>query len=76
VTTEANLHFELYRHLINAISQCAEYHGVRYGEVIPEKIVDSGRADIVVQDDRGRSILIIEAKREDGGKHNRDIDPY
>ncbi len=73
---EADIHFELYRHLQNAVEKKAKYHGLEYGKVIPEKEVDSGRADIVIEDARGRAVLVIEAKREVRERYHRDLDPY
>lgn len=76
MTKEAGLHFELYRCLQNAIEKSPEYYGVRYGKVVAEMAVDSGRADVVIQDDRGRPLVVIEAKRETKEGYDRNIDPY
>lgn len=73
---EAGIHFELYRHLCNAIEKKPTYHGMHFGEVTPEKIVDSGRADIVVHDARNRPLIVIEAKREEPKGFHRNLDPY
>ncbi len=73
---EADIHFELYRHLKNAIEKCPRYHGISFGSVIPEKSVGLRRADIVVEDEMGRCLLVIEAKRESKHGVDRDLDPY
>lgn len=73
--TEADIHFELYRHLQNAIEEKSEYYGIDFAEVTPQLNVDGGFADIVVKDLRG-PFLVIEAKRETERGYNRDLDPY
>jgi len=73
---EAEIHFALYRHLQNSIEERNEYHGVQFGSVVPEKTVDSGVADIVINDVRGRPLVVIEAKREYAGRYDRNLDPY
>jgi methylase of polypeptide subunit release factors len=73
--SEADIHFELYRHLQNAIEQRSEYSNVTYSTSKPEVRVNGGRADIVLYDDRDRAVLVIEAKRP-GSQLNRNIDPY
>ncbi len=75
ITREAKVHFELYRHLKNAIDHEERGSTLPFETVEPEYNVDGGFADIVVFDSRGPK-LVIEAKREDGGKYRRDIDPY
>ncbi len=76
-SSEAEIHFELYRHLKNSIEENPEYHGVKFSDVSPEKNVDGSFADIVVEDRRGDPFLVIEAKRDaEGGGYNRNLDPY
>jgi len=76
VATEARVHFELYRHLQNAIEQGLSSHGVVFKKVECEYNVDGGFADVVVWDSRGKIRLVVEAKREQEGRYRRDIDPY
>lgn len=52
--SEAEIHFELYRHLKNSIEEKPEYHGLEFRDVSPEKNVNGGFADIVVEDRRGK----------------------
>jgi type I restriction-modification system DNA methylase subunit len=73
--SEARIHFEFYRYLQNAIEEGAEYYGVRFTKAIPEKPVDGGSADIVVEDPRG-PLLVIEAKRKTEVGYDRNLDPY
>lgn len=73
---EAEIHFELYRHLKNALEERSEYHGIEFGEVSPEQNVNGGLADIVVKDRRGKPFLVIEAKRRIDGGYDRNLDPY
>ncbi|WP_082238236.1 N-6 DNA methylase [Halorubrum tebenquichense] len=74
--SEADIHFELYRHLQNAIEENPNREGITYGTARPEYSEGiSGRADIVVFDNNDDPVFVVEAKRpEDGG--SRDIDPY
>lgn len=74
--TEADIHFELYRQLQNALDQRSEYDGLRFGGVSPEYRVDGGYADIVLTDVRDKPFLVIEAKRGPTGRPTRNIDPY
>ena len=75
--SEADIHFELYRHLQNTIEKGLDTREVEFGDVKPEKGVNGGWADIIVYDQIGKPVLVIEAKRKgDSGGFTRDIDPY
>ena len=77
MSSEAKIHFELYRHLKNAIGNGIEHYGIRFIDVEPEANVDGGFADIVVYIEGKKPFLVIEAKRKNpSGGYNRDIDPY
>lgn len=74
--SEADVHFEFYRHLQNAIEEDPRRGTITYDYARPEYSDGiSGRADIVVFDDDDEPVFVIEAKRPDGGSR-RDIDPY
>lgn len=74
--SEADVHFELYRHLQNAIEEEPDRDGVTFGTARPEYGENiEGFADIVVFDDSGDAVFVIEAKRP-GQPGNRNIDPY
>lgn len=74
--SEADIHFELYRHLQNAIEENPDRGGITYGTARPEYSEGiSGRADIVVFDTNDDPVFVVEAKRPDNGG-SRDIDPY
>ena len=75
MSSEAKIVQELYRHLANAIEDGAVHHGIEFTDIVPEKSVGSGFADLVVEAD-GRPFCVIEAKREPEGTPSRDIDPY
>ena len=74
--SEADVHFELYRHLQNAIEDKPDRDGVTFGTARPEygENID-GFADIVIFDDSGEAVFVVEAKRPDE-TGNRNIDPY
>lgn len=76
MSSEAKIHFELYRHLQNTIDAGAEYYGTRFTNADPECDVGSGYADIVIETDDGTPFLVIEAKREPVDEPDRNIDPY
>lgn len=76
MSNEADIHFELYRHLQNAIDDDPETESIKFGDAAPEYNVDGGVADVVVFDQQGRAVLVIEAKRQAGRRYNRNIDPY
>ncbi len=74
--SEADVHFELYRHLQNAIDEKPDRGRISYGTARPEYSDGlDGRADIVVFDTDDDPVFVIEAKRPDTGG-SRDIDPY
>jgi len=75
-SSEARIHFELYRHLQNAIDVDGEFDGTTFSRALPEYRVNGGLADIVVLDERERPFLVIEAKRPSGPGLRRDLDPY
>lgn len=75
-SSEADIHFELYRHLQNAIDAEEDFGEVSFSEARPEYRVNGGLADIVVFDHRTDPFLVIEAKRPDGPGSSRDLDPY
>lgn len=76
MSTEAKIHFELYRHLQNTIDNGAEHYGTKFANADPEQNVGDGYADIVVETDNGDPFLVIEAKREPVDEPDRNIDPY
>lgn len=74
--SEADIHFEFYRHLQNAIEENPDRGRITYGTARPEYSQGiSGRADIVVFDNNDDPVFVVEAKRPDNGG-SRDIDPY
>lgn len=76
--SEADIHFEFYRHLANAVSDEPHRNGITFGEVRPEYGEDiDGFADIVLFDASGSPAMVIEAKAPNGsGRSRKDIDPY
>lgn len=75
-TPEADIHFELYRHLQNTIEKQNRYHNIQFENTRAEVNVDSGFADIVVYRESGKPFLVIEAKRKTQTGYDRNIDPY
>lgn len=76
--SEADVHFEFYRHLANAIQDQPRREGITFGEVRPEfgEGID-GFADIVVFDNEGDPAVVVEAKPPNGRNRSRnEIDPY
>lgn len=73
--TEADVHFDLFRRLMNLIEPGLEIGGVRFGTVKPEHNINGGFVDLALFDDKGKIWCVIEAKRYDGGKLSRHIDP-
>ena len=73
--TEAEIHFDLYRRLMNLIEPGLEIGGVNFHEVKPEFKVNGGFVDLAVFDNSGKAWCVIEAKRYDGAKIARHIDP-
>lgn len=75
--SEANVHFELYRHLQNAVEDQPTREGITFGDITPEYGEDiDGFADLVVFDDTGDPVIVIEAKSPDDERMRRDTDPY
>lgn len=74
--SEARIHFDLYHHLQNAITNEPTRGKRTYDSVVPEygDGID-GFADLILFDDSGDPVLVIEAKRPEGAS-KRDIDPY
>jgi len=77
MTTEADIHFELYRHLQNVIERAEPSDGVLFAQCKAEYGQGiKGFADLVLFDNHNKAWLIIEAKRRSGKQYTRDIDPY
>lgn len=75
--SEAEVHFELYRHLQNAIDENPVREPLEFGDVHPEFGEGTdGFADIVLFDERDSPIAVIEAKAPDNGRARQEIDPY
>ncbi|UTF53264.1 N-6 DNA methylase [Natronosalvus rutilus] len=76
--SEADIHFEFYRHLANAVSDDPHRNGLTFGDIRPEYGEDiDGFADIVLFESNGSPAMVIEAKAPDGSSRPRnDIDPY
>lgn len=76
--SEADIHFEFYRHLQNTIEKDPVRDGMVFGDVRPEygESID-GFADIVIFDDSGNPFVVVEAKAPEGSdRSRREIDPY
>ncbi len=76
--SEADIHFEFYRHLMNAIEDEPYREGVEFSDARPEygERID-GFADIVLFDESGDPVVVIEAKAPEGSSRSRrEIDPY
>jgi len=77
VTREAQIHFELYRHIQNSLDLGFFYRNVRFTKAEPEYSKGlTGFADIVIFDNIGRPWLVIEAKKRVAGRYIRNIDPF
>lgn len=77
--SEADIHFEFYRHLQNTIETETPTRGEHgFGDAKPEYGKDTdGFADIVLFDTLGDPAVVIEAKAPEGNGRSRDeIDPY
>src|SRR5437764_570755 len=64
---EAQIHFELHRHLQNAIDNGISLHGITFARSEAEytqNLAHHQRADLVLFDDRDRAWVVIEAKRK------------
>ena len=76
--SEADIHFEFYRHLMNAIEDEPCRNGVEFGDVRPEygDGID-GFADIVLFNESGDPVVVIEAKApSESSQSRREVDPY
>lgn len=76
--SEADIHFEFYRHLANAVEDDPHRNGITFGDIRPEYGEDiDGFADIVLFEENGSPAVVIEAKAPGGSDRPRtDIDPY
>ncbi len=77
--SEAKIHFELHRHLQNAIESGVTSHGVTFARSEPEhtkNLIGGQSADIVVFDRIQRPWLVIEAKKKVLNGYTRNFDPY
>ena len=76
--SEADVHFEFYRHLQNAVDADPQRNGLTFGDVRPEYGEDmDGFADIVLFESDGSPAVVIEAKAPNGSSRSRrEIDPY
>lgn len=76
--SEADIHFEFYRHLMNAIEDKPFREGVEFSDARPEHSEGiNGFADIVLFDESGEPVVVIEAKAPEGSSRSRqEIDPY
>ena len=74
--SEADVHFELYRHLQNAIEREPDRGAIVYKQARSEysEHID-GRADIVVFDTDDNPVFVVEAKKP-GKSTDKDLDPY
>jgi hypothetical protein len=66
LVTEADVHFELYRHLTNLISGQSQYGGVEFDRVEPERVTEHKAADLVlwsVQNGVPSPVVVIEVKK-------------
>jgi type I restriction-modification system DNA methylase subunit len=75
---EAEIHFEFYRHLANAVGENPHRDGITFGDIRPEYGEDiDGFADIVLFEANGSPVVVIEAKAPNGStRSRREIDPY
>lgn len=75
--SEAGVHFELYRHLENAMDSKPNRGNRTYETVVPEYGEGiRGFADLALFDTSDEPVLVIEAKRPSDEKSGREIDPY
>jgi type I restriction-modification system DNA methylase subunit len=76
--SEADVHFEFYHHLRNAIEDEPRRNGITFGEIRPEYGENiNGFADIVLFEDDGSPAIVIEAKAPNGSSRSRrEVDPY
>jgi len=74
--SEADIHFDFYTYLKNAIDDGPNRGEIIYGDVRAEYSDGiSGRADIVVFDNNDDPVFVVEAKRPED-KASRETDPY
>ncbi|WP_318569559.1 N-6 DNA methylase [Salinigranum marinum] len=74
--SEADIHFDFYAHLKSAINEQPNRGAITYGDVRAEYSDGiSGRADIVVFDNKDDPVFVVEAKRPEGDG-SRETDPY
>lgn len=73
--TEAEVHFDLYHRLMKVIELGKEIDGITFADIKPEHKVNGGFVDLAVFDNKGKVWCVIEAKRYDGKKISRHIDP-
>lgn len=78
IMSEADIHFEFYRHLANAIDDKPQRDGLVFGDVRAEYSENiDGFADIVLFDTNENPAVVIEAKAPNGsGRSRQEIDPY
>lgn len=75
--SEADIHFEFYRHLQNEIDAEPQRNGITFGKAQPEYGEDTdGFADIVLLDDDDDPVVVIEAKSPDTSRSRAETDPY
>lgn len=76
--SEADIQVEFYRHLANEIEDQPQRNGMAFGDIRVEYGEDiDGFADIVLFDQSGDPVMVIEAKSPNGGaRSRREIDPY
>lgn len=76
--SEADIHFEFYRHIANAIGEKPNRGAIEFGKVRPEYGEDTdGFADIVIMDSNDDPVMVVEAKAPNGSNRARtEIDPY
>jgi len=75
--SEADVHFEFYRHLQNAIDDQSHRGAITFDTVRPEYGDDmDGFADIVLFDEVGDPVVVVEAKSPDNDRSRRETDPY
>lgn len=74
-TPEAEIHFDLYYRFRKLFDTPLIIAGTTFGVVRPEVRANSSFADLVVYDSDGRPWCVIEAKRHEKGKIDRNIDP-
>lgn len=75
--TEADVHFELYRHLQNAVDADPTRGAITYDDVVAEYGTGiRGFADLVVFDSAEEPVFVVEAKRATDDTARSNLDPY